>query len=428
MVALVVNCIVGSAIYGVPSEVTRLVGGASPLAMIVAALLMGIIVLPIAEVASQFTEPGGMYLYARTAFGRFVGLQIGWFWLLAVVGGGAAGANLFLSYLEPFVPSVTRGVPRVTALLLLISVPTIANYLGVRQGATLAFVLTVAKLLPLALVIVLGVLHFGEGVHAPSALPASSAGWSAWVKTLLILVYAFSGWEDALVPSGEVKQPRRTVPFALATGLLICALIYTLLQFTIVRTIGNSSTEHPVVDTVSVLVGHGAGLFVAVAVMISTYGWISGAFLNAPRLAVALAYQGDCPLFLGKLHPRFHTPSAGILLYAVAVAALAVTGTFLWVVAVTAGAVVIFYLIGCAALIRLRHLQPNVPAFRAPFGPVFATLGILISAVLMTELELRQLGLMCFTALVAAANWLWARRNTPAAESIPSGTARSDKD
>jgi basic amino acid/polyamine antiporter, APA family len=214
----------------------------------------------------------------------------------------------------------------------------------------------------------------------------------------------------------------------LAIGLSICSLIYTLLQFAIVRTIGNSPTEHPVVDTVSVWMGHGAGLFVAAAVMISTYGWISGAFLNAPRLAVSLAHHGDCPAFLGRLHPRFHTPSAGILLYAVAVAALAVTGTFLWVIAVTAGAVVVFYLVGCAALIRLRHLQPKVSAFRAPFGPAFAICGIVISAVLMTELEWRQLGLMCFTALVAAANWLWARRNTTAVAPVPSGMGASDKD
>ncbi len=111
MAALVINCIIGSAIFGVPSEAIRLVGNSSPLAMLAAALLMGIIMLPIAEVASQFSEAGGVYLYARTAFGRFVGLQVGWFWLLAIIGGGAAGANLFLTYLAQFLPWVAHGWP-----------------------------------------------------------------------------------------------------------------------------------------------------------------------------------------------------------------------------------------------------------------------------------------------------------------------------
>jgi amino acid transporter len=160
-----------------------------------------------------------------------------------------------------------------------------------------------------------------------------------------------------------------------------------------------------------VLIGRSGASFVAIAVMVSTYGWISGAFFNAPRLAVSLAAQGDCPALLGKLHPRFHTPSAGILLYAVAVSILAVTGTFLWAVALTAGSIMIFYSATCAALIRLRRLQPDAPALRMPFGPGFAVIGIAISVVLLFQLEFRQVALMSVTAVIAAANWWWARRN-----------------
>ena len=411
MTVLVINTIIGSAIYGVPSEIIRLVGRASPLAMIMAAIAMAIIMLPVAEVASQFSEPGGMYLYARTVFGRFVGLQVGWFWLLAITGGGAAGANLFLSYLGSFLPSVTHGWMHVLALLLLMALPTLANYLGVREGVTLSLLLTITKMLPLGLVIVLGLLHLSHGASLHSSAPAVSSGWNAWLTALLLLVYSYSGYEDALVPTGEVAQPRRTVPFALITGLLVCALVYTLLQFVIVMTVGASPSDHPLVDTASVLIGHSGASFVAIAVMISTYGWISGAFLNAPRLAVSLAAQGDCPAFLGKLHPRFGTPWVGILLYAVAVTLLAATGTFLWAVALTAGSVMIFYSVTCAALIRLRRSQPDVPALRVPFGPALAVLGIAISFVLIFQLEFRQVLLMSITAVIAAANWWWARRN-----------------
>jgi len=411
MTVLVINTIIGSAIYGVPSEIIRLVGRASPLAMLLAALAMAIIMLPVAEVASQFSEPGGMYLYARTAFGRFAGLQVGWFWLLAITGGGAAGANLFLSYLGAFFPSVTHGWPHVLAILLLIAIPMAANYVGVREGLILSIFLTVTKLLPLGLVIVLGLLHSSHSMSFHSPASAVSPGWNAWLTALLLLVYSYSGYEDALVPTGEIAQPRRTVPFALGMGLVICALVYTLLQFVIVATVGASPSDHPLVDTASVLIGHNGASFVAVAVMISTYGWISGAFLNAPRFAVSLAAQGDGPAFLGKLHSRFQTPSVGILLYAAAVSILAITGTFLWAVALTAGSTMIFYSATCAALIRLRQLQPHAPALRVPFGPVFAVMGIAISFVLLFQLELRQIALMSITAAIATANWWWAKRN-----------------
>lgn len=407
LTAMVINCIIGSAIFGIPSEAIRAVGAQSALAMLVAALLMGIIILPIAEVASQFSEPGGLYLYARSTFGRFIGLQVGWFWLLAIVGGGAASANLFLTYLAQFMPAVEHGWSRLLALLILVAIPTVANYIGVVQGANLTVLFTIAKILPLVLIIGWGLIQ-----PWPAHLiqqQAISAGVATWLKLLLILVYAFSGWEDALTPTGEVQQPHKNIPFALILGLLVCTVIYTLFQFVVFHIVGNSPTDRPVVETASRLLGSGAGSFVAVAVMLSTYGWISGAFLNAPRFPIALAQQGDCPALFGKINPRFQTPSIGILLYGAAVLLLAATGTFLWAIMLTAGSLTIFYAVTCAALIRLRHLRPDSRGFRLRFGRIYAVLGILISAALLSQLELRQLGLMTITALLAATNWLWAR-------------------
>ncbi|MCU1293287.1 MAG: amino acid/polyamine/organocation transporter, superfamily [Bryobacterales bacterium] len=320
-----------------------------------------------------------------------------------------SGREPFLTYLAQFFPSATHGWLRVATLLILIAIPTTANYLGVRQGANLSVLFTVAKLCPLALVISLGLLETGSPHYPTARLPPSH--WSVWPKLLLILVYAFSGWEDALVPTGEVNQPRRTIPFALGTGLLICAFVYASFQLVIFQRIGASTSDRPVVEAATSLVGSGAGSFVAVAVMLSTYGWISGAFLNAPRFPVALSRMGDCPALFGKVHPRFRTPSVGILLYGTAVLLFAATGTFLWAIALTAGSLTIFYSVACAALIRLRRSQPHAPAFRLRLGRLLAVLGIGISGTLLTQLELRQLGLMSITALLAAGNWLWARRS-----------------
>jgi basic amino acid/polyamine antiporter, APA family len=185
MTALVVNCIIGSGIFGLPSEVTHLVGRASPIAMIVAGLAMAVIMICIAEVASHFDAAGGPYLYTRTAFGRFAGLQVAWFSILAAIGGGAANASLFMIYLSGFFPWVGHGWQRVICVTVLISIPTIANYFGVRSGAALANVLTIAKLLPLALLIVLGFIRFRSHFELLRASEITSPGIEPWLHVLL---------------------------------------------------------------------------------------------------------------------------------------------------------------------------------------------------------------------------------------------------
>ena len=149
LTALVINAIIGSSIFGMPSEITRLVGRASPLAMLLAALVISLIVACMAEVASQFTEAGGSYLYVRTAFGRFAGLQVGWFWLLTSMAAGAASANLFVQYLASIWPAAGHSVARIVIITVLIAIPTTVNYFGVRGGTYLSNILTVAKLLPI---------------------------------------------------------------------------------------------------------------------------------------------------------------------------------------------------------------------------------------------------------------------------------------
>lgn len=279
MTALVINCIVGSGIFGLPGELTRLLGRASPFAMIFAALGMAIIMSCIAEVASQFSEPGGAYLYVRTAFGHFMGIQAAWFHLLAVIAPLAAVANLFVNYFGTFLLSPLNTWQRGSLLAILIAIPAVANYFGVRSGANLNNVMTVAKLLPLVLLILFGLVRF---LHQPQMIHASdiaSPGLSNWLSAMVLLLFAYSGPENALIPTGEMTEPRRTIPFGMGTGLLVCAAIYALLQFITVVTIGAMATDRPLAETASVLLGRGGAAFVAVAAMLSTYGWISGAIL-----------------------------------------------------------------------------------------------------------------------------------------------------
>src|SRR5262249_51460661 len=178
-----------------PGLLIGLLGRASPFAVIFAAVAMAIIMACIAEVASQFSEPGGAYLYTRTAFGRFVGMQTGWFFLLATVGGVAVCANLFVNYLAPFLSWTLNAWERGLIMALLIVIPTAANYCGVRSGANLSSVMTLATLSPLAVLILLGIAHFA---HEPKMMHVSgiaSPGWSNWARAVVLLIFPFAGWE-----------------------------------------------------------------------------------------------------------------------------------------------------------------------------------------------------------------------------------------
>jgi basic amino acid/polyamine antiporter, APA family len=411
MTALVINCIIGGGIFGLPGELTRLLGRASPFAMILAALGMAVIVSCFAEVASQFSEPGGAYLYVRTAFGRFAGMQISWFDLLNMIASIAALSNLFVDYLATFFPSTQSTLNRALVMAILIAIPAAVNYRGVRSGANLSSLMTFVKLLPLALLIVFGVARFAQHPEIIRSSEVASHGLSDWLRAMALLLFAFGGWEDSILPTGEIREPRRTIPFGLGIGLVGCAAIYMLLQFIIVATVRTTSTDAPLTATASVLLGRGGAAFVVIAALVSIYGWISASMLYAPRLAYSLSAQGDFPAVFAKLHPRFHTPTIAILFYAVTGWAFASSGTFLWLVALTSGTLMVLYAGVCASLIRLRKLRPTAEAFRIPFGSVLAIVGVAIAIALMTALKRRELLLMCVTAIIATANWLWARHH-----------------
>jgi APA family basic amino acid/polyamine antiporter len=408
MTALVINTIIGSGVFGLPAELTRLLGRASPFAIILGALGVAVIMACMAEVASQFSEPGGPYHYVRTTFGPFFGIQIGWFHLLSIIGAVAAVAHLFMDYLVTFVPLST--LERDLLLAILFAIPAVTNHFGVRAGATLSNIMTVAKLSPLALLILFGV---GRLVHQPQVIHASellSPGLSNWVRAFIFLIFLYGGWEDTLIVAGEVKEPRRTIPFGLLLGLLVCTGFYILLQFITLAAIGTNVTERPLAAVASVLIGRSGAAVVAIAAMVSTYGWVSASLLNAPRLVYSFAAQGDFPGVFARLDPRYQTPTAGIILFALTGWLLAVSGTFLWIVALSAASMIIYYAATCACLGRLRKMHPRADAFRVPFGRTLSMVAIGIALLLMTGLHASEAFLMCVTALIATANWLLVRR------------------
>jgi len=403
LAALVINSIIGSGIFGLPTIVAGLVGSWSPVAYLLAAAGMGLIMACFAEVASRFTAAGGPYLYAREAFGSFVGVQIGWLTWLVRLTAAAANANLFVIYLAEFWPSAGDPLPRVLLLTLLIGGLAAVNYRGVRTGAQVSTVFAVLKLIPL-------VLFIGLGLFAmrPIERPPSTAPIEAWLQAVLVLVYAYGGFEAALLPMAEAKDPRRDAPFALWVALGTVTTIFTLIQVVVVSVLPDAAhTERPLAAAARVFSGAwGAGMISAGA-LISVYGYLSSMMLNAPRLTFALAERGDFPSVFAAVHPRFRTPHISIVVFALLVWGLAVAGTFAWNVMLSAVARLFTYASTCLALIVLRRKRSEEPAFRLPHGPILALLAFAFSLLLVTRMGRAEVIVLILTSLLALGTWLW---------------------
>ena len=423
LAALAINSVIGSGIFGLPGTVAGYLGERSTVAVLIAGAAMAVIVACFAEVASQFSETGGPYLYARTAFGRLMGILVGWTLYLAQTAAPAANANLFVVYLAEFWPRVKQPWPRFLILTVLVWLLALVNARGARQGAVVSNVFAIAKIVPLVLVIAAGAaltLFHPMPWTASQSFPAHS-----WMKAIFLLVFAYGGFESALAPMGEAKNPARDTGFALLVTLVSCTAIYALVQWVVVGVLGPGATsDRPLAEVARVTLGNsGAGL-VAVGALISVYGYLSSKMLGMPRVTFALAEAGDLPGVFAAVSRRFHAPWFSILFFATAVWGLALAGSFAWNVTLSVLARLFYYGVVCAALIALRRkgapkeaagsarLRPS--DFRLPFGPLWAVVGVIICLALTTQADLSKSIVLAVTVAAALVNWIWARSGASA--------------
>ncbi len=413
MVALAVNSIVGSGIFGLPAPVAGFVGRASPLAVILAGAGMGVIIACYGEVASQFTETGGTYLYLRRAFGRLVGVQVAWLALLSRLTAVAAGVNLLVSYLAEFWPPATRPVPRLLIITAFIGSLAAVNYRGVGAGTRLSNLSVIGKLAALGVVCAAGVLWLT--LHPAVATPPVTASADSWLKAMLLLLFAYGGYEAALNPMGEARNPRRDVAFALFAALAIVTVLYSVLQWVVVALLTDPAHSHrPLADAARVMLGEGGAALISVGALISVYGYVSANMLTAPRGIFAPAQNGDFPALLAAVHPRYRTPYLSIVLFALLLWGFSQFAGFSWNVTLSAVSRVLYYAAICAAVPVLRRSQPGAAGFRVPGGLAVPLLGIAICAVLLTRVDFGQSLFLLATVAVALLNWALVRERAVA--------------
>jgi amino acid transporter len=403
LAAAIVNVTIGGGIFRLPSSVAGSLGAAAPLAYVVCAVAMGLIVWCMADAGRRVPLTGGPYAYVGSAFGPYAGYVSGV--LLWMIGSFAAAAvsTVFASSVGLLLPALGGGAREMLVLSAALTFWTLINVRGVKLGSRLNSAATVAKLVPLVLLATAGLFYID-----PSNLAWPNAPAAADVaRTSLLLVFAFAGIEVALVPTGEVRDPARTVPRAIALAMIAITLLYVLLQVVSQGVLGNAlagATVSPLADAAGASLGGWARALLLVGAAVSMFGYLGGMTLSMPRMLYAFARDGFLPRALARVDPASHAPTAAIVAQSLVTLALALSGTF-ETLAILANVSALALYFGCAlAAWRLRRQAAPAGArsgLAASAGNVVPWLACLVIVWLLTGTARGEW--LAFTACVAAA-------------------------
>jgi APA family basic amino acid/polyamine antiporter len=386
LTAGMINYMIGAGIFVLPATVAALVGGAAPVIYVICAIAMAMILLCFADAGSRVSLSGGTYAYAEVAFGPFIGFVVAMSLWVSTLLASAAVANIFVDTLSHISPRLGGPVIRTGTLILIYGALAAINIRGVKIGSGVVQTMTAAKLTPLLILIGVGLFAINaRNLAWPGMPPAGEVA-----RASIVLTFAFIGIESALTPSGEVREPARTVPRAIFAALVLVTIIYMGLQIVAQGVLGAelaTNTQAPLAEVAKRVLGRGGQMLVILGTAISTFGYVAGDMLAAPRGIYALGRDRLLPAAIGSVHPRYRTPHVAILIHAVLCLGLALSGSFEKLAVLTVISTLIVYLICCLAAIQLRRRdirdEGAIP-FKLPGGPVIPLIASAIVVWLMT--------------------------------------------
>jgi amino acid transporter len=389
MVLLVINGVIGSGIFGLPKNAFKEIGIWSIAAFLVCAIAVFVIILCFAEVSSRFDKTGGPYLYALSSFGPIPAFLTGWLLLLTRFITYAALINLLVTYLSVFTDWFTLPSARIITIIGLTLFLAYVNHIGVKNSTRVNNFLTIAKLLPLLLFIIVGVFFVTEENYKAVEFPA----FGSFSSTVLLLVFAFGGFESVLVNSGEVKDPEKNLPFSLLLAALIIASIYMLVQIVSIGVLPTlASTEKPLADASQAMIGKTGAFIITLGAMFSITGTLNAIMLVGSRLPFAFSEENQFPKFFSFIHPKYKTPTWSLLLFMAITIIVSLNYSFISAATISAITRVMIYAIVCVTLIILRKKkQEQTQFFKVKYGNVFAVLGVLIAVWLLSSAKQKEL-------------------------------------
>ncbi len=385
VVSLGINGVIGQGIFLLPGKAAGLMGPSAGLALLLGGLLCFLIALSFAEVSARFDKTGGAYLYAREAFGDFVGFEVGWMTCCVAIISWAALSNGFTLVLAHFIPAVGEGITQSVTSVAIITVLSAVNWLGAKWGAAVVQFFTVAKLIPLSMFILVGVFFLDGGNFAAFA----PQGMEPLAETTLLLLYAYAGFETLVVPAGEMDNPQKNVPRALFIVMAIVTVVYMGIFGVAVGTFdGIAGHSNPVAAASEVFMGPIGGGLIAVGICLSVFGTNSGSALVSPRRFFALAERGDLPPIFCRVDPQSGSPRPAIFLTWLLACGLSLSGTFAELAVLGVLARFAQYIPTCLAVLvfRRRDTEPP-PGFRIPGGPIIPLLTVLLCVGLMVNTD-----------------------------------------
>lgn len=416
--AAVINMTIGAGIFALPGVVAARLGGAAVLGYLVCAAGMTLFVLCFAAAGSRVSLSGGLYGYVGAAFGKFTGFICGALLWLSCVLASAAVANIFVDSLRDLVPQVGSVSARVIILLLLYSALALINIRGVKLGARFVQTVTAAKLLPLLILAGVGIFFLkAENLAWPGMPSLEGVG-----NTAIVLIFAFLGVEVALTPSGEVKNPSYTVPRAILLALVGVTTLYLVIQLVAQGVLGSDlgkNTSTPLAAVANIVLGNSGRLLVLAGAVISTFGYVLGDMLAAPRALFGMAGNKTLPSMLEYVHPTFRTPRNAILIHALLAFGLAASGSFERLIIAANLAILVTYTLCAIAVIQLQRkdIRREGEPFNLWGGPAIPLAAAAFAVWLASHAEPKEFVAIGITLIVAVVLYFIMGRSSRTASS-----------
>jgi amino acid transporter len=386
--AMVLNGMIGAGIFALPAVAAERSGVFSPWMFLISGAMILAVVLSFARAASFFRDTGGPFQYTGHAFGPFVGFQTGWLLTLSRVAALAANTNLMVIYAAWFWSPLESGFAHAAAVGFVLLFLCVLNILGVRKGMLAIYALTLLKLIPLSLVVLLGLSSVNPELFTSFDPPP----FDGFGETILIVLYAFIGFESAVVPAGEGRNPRKDIPWALVRTVLAIAAFYFIIQVVVISVapdIGGS--EKPLVDVALILMGPLGAAVLTLGAVFSIGGNSSSSMLSAPRLIYALSKEKSLPEWFGRVHPKYQTPANSIMAYGLLALALSLSGGFVFLAVMSTVVRLIVYALSIASIPRLeKTIAQTEGQFQLPGGFTIPAMALVMSIWLTSHASLKS--------------------------------------
>jgi len=391
LTANIISSTIGAGIFVLPAAMARTLGPAALLAFVCCAIAMVLFVTCFAIAGSRVSLTGGLYAYVEVAFGRYIGFVAGVLYALTALGAVAGVVNVLVNSIVIGIPFLGSAVMRIILMIFVYGSLVAINVRGVRGGAGAVTVVTFAKLVPLFVFICLGIFFIRPANLSWQALPNSKSLGDA----VILLIFAFVGIEVALMPSGEVRNPARTVPRSIYLALVITTTIYMLIQLVAQGTLGADLASHkdaPLAEAAATFLGNIGYKLLLAGAAVSAFGFVTSDILSSPRIIFAFGRDGVLPRWFAHVHPRYRSPDVAIVTYAVIAFALSITGTFEQLAVLSNVAVLLMYLLCCAACWFLvqRDVRSDGEPFNFPGMKIVPALAIIAIIWILAHATVRE--------------------------------------